>query len=294
MINRLDELDDHGVEKLDEIMVMDFDDAQGNGQAQRGYEPLFYLQVTLNDRKPIPPAEIVEVPIDDFVPEPRGTSQDHDYDLFAHMDFEKEKTGDEEEEEEDVDGEPEAVLPTQLYKQTLPNVQNFWIELKPDKQDFQARIIDNFERGLEKIQCFTRWGKNADLKRFADVLEEWDDIVGDNWDEQEMTTLNPMPWISDTEVFKTKKEQVDNRVQCAYDKAQHFLKRFQPILEIYWSNKQFDINCLTDEKLKNPVETIGYVMKLFKYFQGHFQSNLPATTDIGMLQLDSKEIKTKL
>lgn len=72
--------------------------------------------MTLNDRKPIPPAEIVEVPIDDFVPEPRGASQDHDYDLFAHMDFEKEKTGDEEEEEEDADGEPEAVQPTQLYK----------------------------------------------------------------------------------------------------------------------------------------------------------------------------------
>lgn len=43
MISRLEELDDHGKEKLDDIMVMDFDDAQGNGQAQRGYEPLFYL-----------------------------------------------------------------------------------------------------------------------------------------------------------------------------------------------------------------------------------------------------------
>jgi hypothetical protein len=31
MIARLEELDEHGVEKLDEIMVMDFDDAQGNG-----------------------------------------------------------------------------------------------------------------------------------------------------------------------------------------------------------------------------------------------------------------------
>jgi len=126
------------------------------------------------------------------------------------------------------------------------------------------------------------------------VLEEWDDIVGDTWGEVDSLYLNLMPWILDTEVFKTKKDRVDTSVQCAYDKAQHFLKRFQPILEIYWRNKQFDINCLTDEKLKSPVETIGYVMKLFKYFQGHFQSNLPATTDIGMLQLDSKEIKTKL
>jgi hypothetical protein len=46
--------------------------------------------------------------------------------------------------------------------------------------------------------------------------------------------------------------------------------------------------------MRNAVETIGHVMKLFKFFQAHFQSNLPATTDIGMLQLDSKEIKTKL
>jgi len=101
----------------------------------------------------------------------------------------------------------------------LPNVQNFWIELKPDKQEFQAKIIDNFERGLEKIQCFTRWGKSAALKQFADVLEEWDDIVGDSWDEQEILTLNPIGWINDTDVFKTKKERVDNLVSMAYDKA---------------------------------------------------------------------------
>lgn len=30
-------------------MQMDFDDASGNGQAQRGYEPLFHLNVYLND-----------------------------------------------------------------------------------------------------------------------------------------------------------------------------------------------------------------------------------------------------
>lgn len=35
-------------------------------------------------------------------------------------------------------------------------------------------------------------------------------------------------------------------------------------------------------------------MKLFKYYQQHFQSNLPSCTDIGLLQLDSKVIKNKL
>jgi hypothetical protein len=35
-------------------------------------------------------------------------------------------------------------------------------------------------------------------------------------------------------------------------------------------------------------------MKLFKFYQQHFASNLPASTDIGLLQLDSTVIKTKL
>jgi dynein heavy chain, axonemal len=149
MLTRLGELDDHGTEKLDEVMVMDFDDSQGNGQAQRGYEPLFYLEVTLNDAKPIPPSEIVDKPINDFVPEPRGNSQEHEFDLFAHLEYEEEREEGEEAPEEE--GEPEQTEPIQLYAQTLPEVHNFWIALLPDKDDFQNRIIDDFERGLEKI-----------------------------------------------------------------------------------------------------------------------------------------------
>lgn len=185
-------------------------------------------------------------------------------------------------------------MPVPLYKKTLPNAHNFWIQLMPDKEEFQNRIIDDFERGLEKIQCFTRWSKHGDLKNYADALEEWDDIVGDRWDEPEMLQLNPITWINDKEVFKTKKTKVDDLVTKAFSKSKDFLARFQPILEIYWRNKQFDINILVEERLKNTVDTIGNVMRLFKFFQAHFQSNLPACTDIGMLQLDSKEIKTRL
>ena len=49
MINRLYYLDAHAAEKLPDIMKMEFDDAAGSGQAQRGYEPLFHLNVILND-----------------------------------------------------------------------------------------------------------------------------------------------------------------------------------------------------------------------------------------------------
>ena len=41
MMVRLEELDVHGNENLSKVMIMDFDDANGAGAAQRGYEPLF-------------------------------------------------------------------------------------------------------------------------------------------------------------------------------------------------------------------------------------------------------------
>lgn len=92
----------------------------------------------------------------------------------------------------------------------------------------------------------------------------------------------------------SKETRVNAIIESAYKKSEHFLSRFQPILEIYWRNKQFDIDILVDERLKNSVENLSNVMKLFKFYQQHFSANLPSCTDIGLLQLDSKAIKTRL
>lgn len=131
---------------------------------------------------------------------------------------------------------------------------------------------------------------------YADALEEWDDIVGEKWEEpdEKALALNPLTWISDQPFYQTKESRVNDCIDNAYKKANHFLSRFQPILEIYWRNKQFDINILVDERLKNSVDNLVNVIKLFKFYQQHFQSNLPSCTDIGLLQLDSKVIKNRL
>lgn len=224
MIARFQYLDTYADEKLPEIMQMDFNDANGNGQAQRGYEPLFYLNVNLNDSKPIPEEEIVKVPIDEFILPPRGKSKEEDFDLLCHLEIEQVKPEGEEEEEDDA--EPVDVPIIQLYKKTLPSAHKFWIKLEPDAEDFNNQIMSDFQFGLEKIQCFTRWSKHGDLKLYADVLEEWDDIVGDKWEEPETLTLSPLTWIVDTPTFRNKQERVSKVVSAAYTKANSFLARF--------------------------------------------------------------------
>jgi len=90
-------------------MEMDFDDASGNGQAQRGYEPLFHLSVLLDDNKTIPIEEIGKEKIEDFILPPRGKSEEKDFDLLSHLELEKEKGDDEEDEEDDGDQIVETV-----------------------------------------------------------------------------------------------------------------------------------------------------------------------------------------
>jgi len=46
-----------------------------------------------------------------------------------------------EEGEELADGaEPEAQLPTQKYKRTMPDIHNRWTEFKPNEDEFIGRI----------------------------------------------------------------------------------------------------------------------------------------------------------
>ena len=65
----------------------------------RGRDPLFYTQITLQDDKPLPDSEVLEEPIEDFLPPPRGKSMPEDFDLLAHLQVKEVVEGEEEEEE---------------------------------------------------------------------------------------------------------------------------------------------------------------------------------------------------
>jgi hypothetical protein len=104
--------------------------------------------------------------------------------------------------------------------------------------------------GLKDISYFERWGKHKDLQDYADALEEWDEMAGDVWDEPESMYLDPGPWIIDKPISQTKAHRVTTIINEAFDKSKNFISRFQKLLEVYWRNKQFDMNMLVDERLK--------------------------------------------
>ena len=182
------------------------------------------------------------------------------------------------------------------FRKTVPNIQDFWIKLVPNDDQFISVILKTFSEGLQQIKCFERWSKHADLLLYSEALETWDDKVGEDFGESslESTSLDPVSWISEHPIQKNREQEVKDVIKSAYAKAKQFMTRFQPILEIYWRNLQFDINVLVDVNLVNAVESLQNTLNLLKYYQAYFQSNLPSNCDIGLLHLDSLKIKNEL
>lgn len=230
--------------------------------------------------------------IEDFLPHPRGKSEVQDFDLLAHLVLEEPKDPDAEDEAQDYDDE--EVEAPKIYKLTAPNIQSRWIKLSPDQMQFAQIIQKTFVDGLQAIKCFEKWAKHKELVQYLNVLEAWDEKPGEDWDVADTTNLDPTSWISEHPVKTQSEQKVNSIMASSYSKANQFLTRFQPILEIYWRNKQFDVSILIDERLKNPTESLSHTLSLLKWQQSYFQSNLPGVTDIGLLHMVSKNIKEKL
>jgi len=58
------------------------------------------------------------------------------------------------------------------------------------------------------------------MKAYANVLEDWDDKVGDNWDEPESECLNPFSWISEDEWYINQEIYLDNILTTGFSKAE--------------------------------------------------------------------------
>lgn len=85
------------------------------------------------------------------------------------------------------------------------------------------------------------------MKAYANVLEDWDDKVGDNWDEPDSEFLNPQTWVSEDDWNKNAEAYLEDILSIGFKKAEKFMSKFHKVMEIYWKNKQFDCKILVHE-----------------------------------------------
>lgn len=102
----------------------------------------------------------------------------------------------------DSEGNPKRKEP-RVYKLLVPNLYRKWLFIEPGKEEMMTMLQNVMAQGLEAIQVFERWSKHDELTPYANALEEWDDMVGDDWEAPDKNYLNPYDWIKEDDLYAT-------------------------------------------------------------------------------------------
>jgi hypothetical protein len=126
MIKRLERLD----QSCDIKLICEGDQSDSNiTTAPRGLEPLFYVEVKLDER-PISASQEASRQIEEFILPPRGTSKVEDFDPIAHLVIEEAV-------EEEVDPNEEEEKPVEpIIQRTVPGIDKLWLTMSPSKEDY--------------------------------------------------------------------------------------------------------------------------------------------------------------
>ena len=71
-------------------------------------------------------------------------------------------------------------------------------------------MVQAVTEGLNALKAFERWSRHDEMTPYVSVLEEWDDMVGDDWENPSTNYLNLNDWLKPDEI-----EDFGNRVKIS-------------------------------------------------------------------------------
>ena len=175
--------------------------------------------------------------------------------------------------------------------QEVSEIETLWLKLNPEEDALVQILEDCMEGGIKVIANFERWSRHDQLTPYAEALEEWDEMVGDNWQPPESNFLDPIECIAENEIFQDKSEVFKAIVSSAYSKASDFLKKFRKYLCMYWKNERADYTLLFSEEIAKPIDTLTNALRLFEYQKNKFSTGIPEGCNIGILKIDCSQAR---
>eukprot|EP01022_Parablepharisma_sp_SALTPOND_P016111 TRINITY_DN2328_c0_g1_i1.p1 TRINITY_DN2328_c0_g1~~TRINITY_DN2328_c0_g1_i1.p1 ORF type:complete len:2092 (+),score=299.17 TRINITY_DN2328_c0_g1_i1:7740-14015(+) len=244
-------------------------------------EPVIQISVQF-DPKEIPKEMLVPKEIKEFS---EKSSKAKSFDLSCHVELMPEESED----------DPTATRALKKYvTQEVPEIVSFWLDLKPGRAQLTEIITNCINDGLKTLGNFERWSRHDELTIYADALEEWDEIVGGNWNEPESNFLDPMDYIGEQDIHRSKDLVLGQIVASAYKKAFEFLKVFRKYLHAYWENERADLSLLLHDRVLKPVETLTNSLRRFEYQKKKFLDKIPESCNLGILKIDCSATRKTL
>ena len=244
-----------------------------------GADPLLQIRVNFIPKE-IPEEYIIKKEIKEFN---EGFSKPKEFDITSHVEIEPE-----------VKNGNEAKYIKKYFTREVPNIVDLWVELEPGESKLEGILKDWIDNGLKVIGNFERWSKHEELVKYAQALEEWDEIIGDVWEQPLAINLDALCYINESNLYKKKDENLHKIIVSAYSKASDFLQVFKKYLRYYWINDQTDFSILFHERVLKPVDTLASALKLLDYQKKKFAVKIPQGCNLGILKIDCTRIRKSL
>lgn len=185
------------------------------------------------------------------------------------------------------------LIPTVFYQHKVTNIHEIWLNLNPNMKTLSAEIDKVFTEGMNSLKSFERWSRHSDMEHYSNILEEWDDQIGDSGEGDGNTFLNPEEWVDDR--FKTLcKTNIKSNLRKSFNKASKYLEEFIPYLQIYWEYKNLDFKVVLSEYLNDPRQIFKSLFMVNQYHEAHFESDIPYQADLGLLRIASNTLKNEI
>ncbi len=228
-------------------------------------EPVMLVAVEFDPSVKIPKEKIVSTDIRPFT---ANVSKTKEFDLGCHVEL--------------LPPGPDELLTVKKYTtHNVPDVTDFWLRLAPSQADFHAALTDCMSEGLHVLETFERWSRHEEMVPYAAVLEDYDDMVGGDWQVPDSLYLNVGEYIART----TKAAEFQQTISSAYQKCQTFVRRFAKYLNWYRRIAEADLSLLFHERTAKPAETLANVLRLLEYQKKRLAERLPETCNLGVLKL---------
>ena len=267
---------------LDLNAQMEINAAQNILRKAAAQEPILLVSIAFNPQSEIPKDKIVAKQIKPFSDK---ISKPKEFDLDCHVEVAAEK---------DDESTTVAFMLKKYVRKEVPGIIDYWLRLVPTKEEFFELMMRCMSEGLKMLELFERWSRHDELLPYAGVLEEWDEIVGGDWDVSETNCLAPREQIYKTADYERQEADFRQVIFSAYGKCYDFLQKFAKFLNIYWRDVNADLSLIVHERVVKPAETLANALRLLEYQKKMFLEKIPETCNIGLIKIDCAPVRKAL
>jgi hypothetical protein len=175
-------------------------------------------------------------------------------------------------------------------QERISNIEAVCLNFEPSADTFIHLISKMIMDGTHNLQSFESLSHNPSMKKYKAVLDEWDGQQDDKEAMGAPIILSSEEWM-DQDVKKDLLNKINKQFESAFQKSNSFLRKFRHFLQIDYDYTNLDWGLLTHVNLARPAVTFNAIFNVLDYHEHIFNEKVPFQEDIGLLRIDSQQVK---